>query len=59
MNQQDRDYHVDRTRAELDLAYRAEKPQVADAHLRLSSLHMKCLQREDERCGGTGFYGTR
>ena len=59
MQQEDREYHVERARVELDLAYRADKPEAADAHLRLSSLHMKCLQRDDERCGGAGVYGRR
>jgi hypothetical protein len=59
MTQEDREYHVERARAELDLAYRADKSAAADAHMRLSSLHMKCLQREDESCDGAGVYGRR
>lgn len=57
MHHEDREYHVERAGVELDLAYRAVRPEAADAHLRLSSLHMKCLQRDDERCGGAGVYG--
>ena len=34
-------YHVERARAELDAAYRAEKMEVAAAHLRLCSFHMR------------------
>lgn len=36
----DREYHVERARAELDAAYRAETTGVATAHLKLCSLHM-------------------
>ena len=59
LRQDDREYHVERARAELDLAYRADKAAAADAHLRLSSLHMKCLQRDDERCNGSDIYKAR
>jgi hypothetical protein len=34
-------YHTERARAELDAAYRAEKAEIAAAHLRLCSLHMQ------------------
>jgi hypothetical protein len=37
----DREYHVERARAELDRAYRAETTRVATAHLRLCSMHME------------------
>lgn len=37
----DREYHTQRARIELDMAYRAERSEVANAHLRLSSLHME------------------
>ena len=40
----DREYHTERARAELDRAYRAESSVAAEAHLKLSSLHMKRLQ---------------
>ncbi|MEA3002866.1 MAG: hypothetical protein QOH81_1654 [Sphingomonadales bacterium] len=36
-------YHQDRARAELDWAYRAEGRAAATAHLLLSSLHMRRL----------------
>ena len=39
----DRDYHVRRARAELDLAYRSECRSAMESHLRLSSLHMRRL----------------
>jgi hypothetical protein len=39
--EQDKDYHVHRARAELDLAHRAARRNVAEAHMRLSSLHME------------------
>ena len=35
------DYHVTRARAELDQAYRAEPRVAAEAHMRLSLLHME------------------
>ena len=37
----EREYHVQRARAELDWAYRAERREAAEAHLRLSALHMQ------------------
>ncbi|WP_129791653.1 hypothetical protein [Sphingosinicella sp. CPCC 101087] len=39
----DHEHHRERVRAELDLAYRAVSPAAADAHLRLSALHMRRL----------------
>jgi hypothetical protein len=39
--QDDRDYHVRRARAELDAAYRARSLTNATAHLRLCSMHMQ------------------
>jgi hypothetical protein len=54
MRQEDIEYHAERARAELDRAYRAKGQAAADAHLRLSSLHMKRLQCADEECGGSG-----
>ncbi|HYW14650.1 MAG TPA: hypothetical protein VE891_00660 [Allosphingosinicella sp.] len=36
----DREYHVERARAELDAAYRAVGRDSAQAHLRLCSMHM-------------------
>lgn len=46
-NADDRDHHRERVRAELDLAYRADSRAAADAHLRLSALHMHRLAELD------------
>ena len=48
----DRDYHMERARSELDWAYRADHDTAAEAHLRLSALHMRRLRELDESCGG-------
>jgi hypothetical protein len=40
----DREYHTERARVELDQAYRAESSAAAEAHMKLSSLHMQRLQ---------------
>lgn len=39
-----RDYHMQRVRDELDLAYRAEGWAAMEAHLKLSALHMARLR---------------
>lgn len=36
----EREYHIERARAELDAAYRAAGSDAAQAHLRLCSMHM-------------------
>jgi hypothetical protein len=59
MRQEDREYHVERARAELDRAYSANGDAAADAHMRLSSLHMKRLQSADEECDGSGVCRAR
>ncbi|HEX8214259.1 MAG TPA: hypothetical protein VF582_02175 [Allosphingosinicella sp.] len=41
IDDEDRKYHTERARAELDMANRAERSDVASAHLLLSSLHMQ------------------
>ena len=41
MRPRDRSYHVERARAELDAAYRAERSGIAAIHLRLCALHME------------------
>ena len=51
-------YHMDRARTELDLAYSASHPFAAQAHMKLSALHMSKLKEMDERCGGSEC-GTR
>ena len=53
MSDQDRLYHIERARRELDLAYRAEQDVVAEAHMKLSALHMARLKQVDERCSGS------
>ncbi len=47
-------YHIQRARAELDLAYRAPHQRAADAHMKLSALHMHQIKQADEACGGAG-----
>ena len=44
MRSEKHDYHRDRVREELDLSYRARSRRAAEAHLRLSSLHMQRLE---------------
>ena len=53
VSEQDRLYHMERARRELDLAYQAERHAVAEAHMKLSALHMARLKQVDERCGGS------
>ena len=48
------DYHVRRARAELDAAYRASSAKVAEAHLRLSVLHMRKLRERDAAARPSG-----
>ncbi|HEX8192037.1 MAG TPA: hypothetical protein VF552_03990 [Allosphingosinicella sp.] len=52
MGVEDRNYHMERARFELDWAYRAERDAAAQAHLRLSALHMQRLRDLDDSCGG-------
>jgi hypothetical protein len=44
---QDHEHHRERVRAELDLAYRADSTAAANAHLRLSALHLRRLAEID------------
>ena len=46
-------YHVERARAELDLAYNATNEAAAQAHMKLSALHIRQLKQADEACGGS------
>jgi hypothetical protein len=55
MGDDDREYHIERARAELDRAYSATGRAAAEAHMRLSSLHMKRVQSADESCDGSGL----
>ena len=48
MSRRDRDYHVERARAELDLAQDARSPEAAHAHIQLSGLHMARVRRMDD-----------
>jgi hypothetical protein len=41
MPTEDRDYHMDRARTELDRAYRTDNGAAARAHFGLASLHMQ------------------
>lgn len=45
----DRRHHRERVRAELDLAWRAASRAAAEAHLRLSALHMRRLVELGDR----------
>jgi hypothetical protein len=49
MPTEDRDYHIDRARAELDRGYRTDNFAAARAHLALAALHMKRLHDSDGR----------
>jgi hypothetical protein len=42
--EKDTEYHRERARAEMDCAYRATRNVVANAHMRLSALHMERLR---------------
>ncbi|HEX9965498.1 MAG TPA: hypothetical protein VGB04_11010 [Allosphingosinicella sp.] len=55
LSDEDLAYHRTRAQTELDLAYRAERQPVAEAHMRLASLHMERLKRQDEYCGGSAL----
>jgi hypothetical protein len=44
----DREYHTQRAQAELDWAYRAETTLAAEAHMRLSALHMERMRQVKE-----------
>jgi hypothetical protein len=46
--EQDRKYHVARARAELDMSYRATRPEAAAIHLRLSSMHLQQARASNE-----------
>ena len=45
MNHNDSEYHTQRARAELDWAYRAENRFAAEAHMRLSAMHMERMRQ--------------
>ena len=48
------DYHLERARSERDLAYRSGVSRAADAHMRLSVLHMdRALLLQTGHCSQT------
>ena len=49
MPTEDRDYHIDRARIELDLAYRTENFAAARSHFGLASLHMRRISEDSVR----------
>ncbi len=49
MTRPDRDYHLQRARAEMDMAQDAVSETAAEAHMRLSGLH---LDRVKQLTGG-------
>jgi hypothetical protein len=53
LKDEDLSYHVQRARIELDLAYRAPHHRAAEAHMKLSALHMGQVKQADEACGGS------
>jgi len=57
MTHGDREYHVRRARAELDMAHRASSSVAADAHMKLSMLHMEKARHGSGRSDAvTGRY---
>jgi hypothetical protein len=49
MSEIDRNYHLERARTELDAAYRAAHTVAAEAHIKLSALHMARLDHANRR----------
>ena len=41
---EDRDYHIARAQAELDSSHRATHRAAAEAHMKLSAMHMQRVQ---------------
>ena len=54
MPTEDRSYHIERARIELDRAYRSDTHEAARAHFGLASLHMKRVRE-----GGSGHLEQR
>lgn len=48
----EKDYHLTRARAEMDLAYRAPEASAAQAHMKLSALHMARIKALDPTNAG-------
>ncbi len=55
LSEQDLAYHRARAQAELDLAYRSDRAEVAAVHMKLAALHMERLKHQDELCSGSGL----
>ena len=55
MIDRERDYHRERARTELDQAYRATHLMAAEAHMRLSALHMSRLREMDAGDSAAGM----
>ncbi|PSJ39468.1 hypothetical protein [Allosphingosinicella deserti] len=53
LSDRDKHYHLERARIEMDLAYQAEHRSVAEAHMRLSALHMGRIKALDESSGSS------
>lgn len=51
MTHEDREYHLRRARAELDMAHRSSCRVAADAHMKLSMLHMERVRQGNARVG--------
>jgi hypothetical protein len=47
-------YHVERAESEFELARRASTRSAAEAHRKLSALHLEYLKQLDELCNGEG-----
>lgn len=54
LTDEDMSYHLERARAELDLAYRSPHALAAEAHMKLSALHMRRIKQGDGVRQGAG-----
>ena len=59
MSEAEKSYHLERAQAEMDLAARAAASVVAEAHRKLSLLHMDRLKELDEACDGAAARSAR
>ncbi len=55
LSEHDKNYHLERARAEFDLADKAQNRAAAAAHMKLAALHMGRIKQLDECCGGSGL----
>ena len=53
LSEQQKTYHLDRARVEMDMAYRATARSAAAAHMKLSSLHIGRIKELDDACDGS------